>query len=117
MNPDTLTSELLGYSAAGLVLITFLARSITTLRAIAIVSNVLFIAYALLAWLPPVLVLHALLLPINAWRLWQTAHTPTRPFERVEPVLVLQAPTLASFHAGAPPVAPPHGATNAQTPA
>jgi hypothetical protein len=89
MNPDTLTSDLLGYSAAGLVLITFLAQAITTLRAIAIASNVLFIAYGLVAWLPPVLLLHALLLPINAWRLWQAAHTPPRPIDRVEPVLLL----------------------------
>ena len=106
MNPDSFTSELLGYSAAGLVLVTFLARSITVLRAIAIASNVMFIAYALVAWLPPVLLLHALLLPINAWRLWQASHTPVRPFERVEPVLVLPAPTLASLHAGTSPVTP-----------
>jgi len=106
MNPDTLTSDVLGYSAAGLVLVTFLAQSITVLRAIAIASNVMFIGYALVAWLPPVLVLHALLLPINAWRLWQASHIPARPFERVEPVLVLPAPTLASFHAGTSPVTP-----------
>ena len=73
MNPDTFASDLLGYSAAGLVLITFLAQQITTLRAVAIASNLMFIAYALVAWLPPVLVLHLMLLPINAWRLWQAS--------------------------------------------
>ena len=117
MNPDTFTSDLLGYTAAGLVLITFLAQSMCTLRAIAIASNVMFIAYALVAGLSPVLLLHMLLLPLNVWRLWQTSRKPARPFERVEPVLVLHAPTLASFHAGTPPVAPPRSATNAQTPA
>lgn len=75
MNADITASDLLGYMAAGLVLVTFLAQSMTTLRAIAIASNVMFIAYALLAWLPPVLVLHALLLPLNAWRLWQVARS------------------------------------------
>ena len=69
MNPDTFASDLVGYTAAGLVLLTFLARSMGTLRAVAIASNAMFIAYALLADVPPVLLLHALLLPLNAWRL------------------------------------------------
>jgi hypothetical protein len=68
---DTRLTELLGYAAAGLVLATFSARSIVTLRAFAIASNLLFIAYAAFAQLPPVLVLHLLLLPINIVRLRQ----------------------------------------------
>jgi len=64
-------TELLGYAAAGLVLATFSARSIAALRALAIASNLLFIAYAAGAHLPPVLILHALLLPINLLRLRQ----------------------------------------------
>jgi hypothetical protein len=64
-------TDLLGYAAAGLVLATFSARAITTLRALAIASNLLFIAYAACAGLAPVLVLHALLLPLNAIRLRQ----------------------------------------------
>ena len=64
-------TDLLGYAAAGLVLATFSARSLATLRALAIVSNLLFIAYAACAGLLPVLVLHALLLPLNAIRLRQ----------------------------------------------
>jgi hypothetical protein len=104
MNPDTFASDLLGYCAAGLVLITFLAHSITTLRALAIASNVMFIAYALIAWLPPVLVLHALLLPLNAWRLWQASRAQPREPPRHEPTW--SAPPLASFRAGLPPIAP-----------
>jgi hypothetical protein len=107
MNPDTFAADLLGYAAAGLVLITFLAQQITTLRAVAIASNVMFIAYALVAWLPPVLVLHLMLLPINAWRLWQASRAPAPETARTEPALVLRAPTLVSFRAGAAPVAPP----------
>ncbi len=106
MNPDTFASDLLGYSAAGLVLVTFLAQQIATLRAIAIASNVMFIAYAVVAWLPPVLVLHLMLLPINAWRLWQASRTSPPQPARSEPAQVLRAPTLASFRAGAEPVAP-----------
>lgn len=64
-------TELLGYTAAVLVLGTFSATSIITLRALAIASNVLFIAYAFSAQLPPVLLLHALLLPLNLLRLGQ----------------------------------------------
>ena len=64
-------TELLGYAAAGLVLATFSARSIIALRVLAIASNLLFVAYAAGAHLTPVLVLHALLLPINLVRLRQ----------------------------------------------
>jgi CRP/FNR family cyclic AMP-dependent transcriptional regulator len=65
-------SDLLGYVAAGLVLVTFSVRSMTALRSVAIASNVMFIAYAVAAQLMPVLILHALLLPLNIWRLRQT---------------------------------------------
>jgi hypothetical protein len=109
MNPDSLASDLLGYAAAALVLITFVAQSMRALRTIAIASNLAFIAYALVASLPPVLALHLVLLPLNAWRLWQ-ASRPMRkpePLQRVEPSIVLPAPRLASFRAGATPVAPP----------
>ena len=66
---DAQLTEALGYVAAGLVLGTFASRSIVTLRSLAIVSNLMFIAYAACANLPPVLMLHALLLPLNFVRL------------------------------------------------
>lgn len=65
----TATPELLGYAAAALVFLTFSLRSIIALRAMAIVSNLMFIAYALAAHLGPVLILHLALLPLNLWRL------------------------------------------------
>lgn len=68
-------NDWLGYVASALVLITFSARSITTLRIVAIASNVMFVAYAVSAQLPPVLLLHLLLLPLNMWRLVQAAHS------------------------------------------
>jgi hypothetical protein len=106
MIPDSLASDLLGYAAAALVLITFVAQSMRALRAIAIASNVAFIAYALVAQLPPVLVLHLVLLPLNAWRLWQATRAHPTAAPRIEPSGALPAPTLASFRAGAAPVAP-----------
>jgi hypothetical protein len=107
MNPDTFASDLLGYAAAGLVLLTFLAQSMGTLRAVAIASNVMFIAYALLADVPPVLLLHVLLLPLNAWRLWQASRSSAAPVESTEPTPVARVAPLASFRAGSAPVAPP----------
>ena len=64
-------TDLVGYAAAGLVLATFSARSLIALRVLAIASNVLFIVYGAGAQLPPVLILHALLVPINLLRLCQ----------------------------------------------
>lgn len=60
-----------GFAAAGLVLATFCMRSMDTLRWVAIASNVAFIAYGYLDGLPPVLLLHILLLPVNVYRLVQ----------------------------------------------
>lgn len=64
--------DLLGYLASALVLATFCTRDMVPLRALAITSNLAFIVYAVWAGLPPVLLLHALLLPLNAWRLAET---------------------------------------------
>jgi hypothetical protein len=115
MSPDIAPSDLLGYAAAGLVLVTFLAQSMTMLRSIAIASNVMFIAYALIASLPPVLALHALLLPLNVWRLWQASRAQATPATRQEPPWV--APALATFRAGATPCRPPLPSRNASPPA
>jgi CRP/FNR family transcriptional regulator, cyclic AMP receptor protein len=62
-------SEGAGYLASVLVLLTFLMKDMRPLRITAILSNIAFIVYAALNWLPPVLVLHLLLLPVNVHRL------------------------------------------------
>ncbi len=79
------TVDLLGYAASALVLLAFSLRSLTALRVVAIASNLTFLAYASAAHLPPVLVLHAALLPINLWRLWQCVGARA-PLQRVDPV-------------------------------
>lgn len=61
--------DLLGYLASLLVLATFSMRGMVALRLVAIASNLAFIAYAAIAGIHPVLLLHALLLPMNVWRL------------------------------------------------
>lgn len=62
--------------AAALVFASFFMKTIVPLRALAIASNLAFIAYALLGWregvfdkVLPILVLHGALLPLNLWRL------------------------------------------------
>jgi CRP/FNR family cyclic AMP-dependent transcriptional regulator len=61
--------DYIGYLASVLVLCTFCARTMIPLRVIALGSNVAFLGYAGLLHLYPVLLLHAVLMPINAWRL------------------------------------------------
>jgi CRP/FNR family transcriptional regulator, cyclic AMP receptor protein len=63
------TTDTLGYFAASLVLATFCAKTMIPLRALAIASNLAFIAYSLSAHLWPILLLHAIMLPLNAARL------------------------------------------------
>ena len=58
-----------GYFASTMVLLTFLTKDMRLLRVLAILSNVAFITYGSLVWIPPVLCLHCLLLPVNAIRL------------------------------------------------
>lgn len=61
--------EVFGYVAAGLVLATFTMRTMVPLRLLGISSNIAFIAYGYAAGLLPVLILHAILLPLNIYRL------------------------------------------------
>jgi CRP/FNR family cyclic AMP-dependent transcriptional regulator len=58
-----------GYFAASLVLGTFCAKTMVPLRSLAIASNLAFITYAACAGLWPILVLHAIMLPLNLLRL------------------------------------------------
>src|SRR5665647_118649 len=67
--PHGLMLDLLGYAASFAVLTTFLMRTMLPLRLIAILSNVLFLAYGYAAHINPVFFLHMALLPINTVRL------------------------------------------------
>jgi hypothetical protein len=63
--------EILGYAASAAVLVTFCMSTMIPLRVVALVSNVLFCAYGYFDHLHPVLILHAILLPVNLLRLVQ----------------------------------------------
>jgi len=60
--------EAAGYLASALVLATFCMKTMIPLRCAAVVSNIAFIVYGFYDDVYPVLVLHAVLLPLNAWR-------------------------------------------------
>jgi hypothetical protein len=63
--------DIVGYAAALAVLGSFCMTTIVPLRILAVVSNLLFGAYGMMAHLYPVFVLHSILLPINVFRLAQ----------------------------------------------
>jgi hypothetical protein len=71
-------SDELGWAAAALVLASFCLKTIYSLRIVAACSNVAFIAYALSVGAVPILVLHALLLPLNIFRLAQNVYLKRR---------------------------------------
>jgi hypothetical protein len=60
-----------GFLAAGLVFAAFVMKEMVALRIVAMCSNVAFVVYGLGLHLTPVWLLHAVLLPLNAWRLLQ----------------------------------------------
>jgi hypothetical protein len=59
----------IGFIASGLALATFGMKDMVNLRTVAICSNIAFIIYGFVLDLPPVLILHVMLLPLNGWRL------------------------------------------------
>ena len=68
------TAEIIGYLASALVFATFYMKTMIPLRAVAVASNVAFISYGYLGGMPPILILHMALLPLNLCRLQQSLH-------------------------------------------
>jgi hypothetical protein len=64
-------SHWVGWLAAGLVFVSFYLRTISSLRLVAVISNVAFMLYAICVSALPIFVLHMLLLPLNIVRLIQ----------------------------------------------
>jgi CRP/FNR family cyclic AMP-dependent transcriptional regulator len=91
-----LNGEIAGYVASAFVFATFYVRTMVPLRILAIASNLMFITYAAMENLLPVLVLHSALLPVNAKRLFEikklleiTRSTPAKdaPIEAIIPYM------------------------------
>jgi hypothetical protein len=72
-------ADALGYAASCAVLASFLMRTMVSLRLVAILSNVLFVAFGYIAKVHPVFFLHMALLPINVWRLFIAADAASVP--------------------------------------
>jgi CRP/FNR family transcriptional regulator, cyclic AMP receptor protein len=62
-------TTVVGYLASALVFATFWMKMPSRLREFGIASNVAFFTYGLMAHAYPVAVLHAVLFPLNVWRL------------------------------------------------
>lgn len=63
--------EIIGWLAALSTLGAYSMRTMLPLRIVAINSNLLFLTYGYLTEVYPMLVLHAVLLPFNSYRLWE----------------------------------------------
>src|SRR3954469_23356876 len=92
--------NLLGYTAASLVLATFCAKSMVTLRVLALCSNVAFVLYAIEASLWQIMLLHVLMLPLNLLRMREALEAggcfPLKLPNGITPIRVLTL-TLRSF--------------------
>lgn len=75
----------IGYVASALVLAAFCMKEMVPLRIVAVGSNLAFLTYGVALGLVPVWLLHAILLPINCWRLWE-ALSSAEPGGRTRPI-------------------------------
>lgn len=61
----------LGVIGTVLLCASFLVKSMLRLRALALASNVFFIAWGYVEWVWPTLALNSVILPLNAWHIWE----------------------------------------------
>lgn len=93
--------DLIGWTAAGMTMLTFACNDMRRLRVLALVANLAFIAYGSLAALLPVLVLHLVLAPINLWRLFgSSSGDAARDAEGGARAVVVLATAPARPHGG-----------------
>jgi CRP-like cAMP-binding protein len=65
--------EIIGFVGAALMVATLAMKTMIPLRALGIISSIFQIAFALLAGITPMLIQHSILLPMNAYRLFEQA--------------------------------------------
>lgn len=95
--------EFVGYIAAAITVATFWMRTMIPLRVAGIASNVAWIAYGALASVYPPLILHVLVLPLNAVRLRQMIKLvrQVRAASAGDPEMGWLKPFMAARHAQA----------------
>jgi hypothetical protein len=64
-------ATVLGVIGTVLLCASFLVKSMLNLRALALASNVFFIAWGYVEWVWPTLALNGIILPLNAWHIWE----------------------------------------------
>src|SRR5215472_3000502 len=88
-----------GYVASALVLAAFCMKEMVPLRIVALCSNLAFIAYGMGLGLTPIWLLHAVLLPMNVWRLCELREAasigPAQAKFRAARSLLSRAPAFA----------------------
>ena len=62
----------------------FLVKSMLKLRALALASNVFFIAWGYVEWVWPTLALNSVILPLNAWYIWEIQRLTTEIAQATE---------------------------------
>ena len=94
--------DILGYAASATVLATFCMNTMIPLRLTAILSNILFASFGLNAHIYPVMILHVILLPVNALRLIQVRRLVQGTLQRTDLSMkdILPVMTHRRFHAG-----------------
>jgi CRP-like cAMP-binding protein len=65
--------EIIGFVGAALMVVTLAMKTMIPLRAVGVISSVFQISFALLAGITPMLIQHSVLLPMNAYRLYEQA--------------------------------------------
>ena len=80
------------YLACSLVLLTFYMKDMLQLRVAALCSNFAFLSYGIALHLFPVAILHAILIPMNGWRLLGLLRERGRKKRLVELVDDLSSP-------------------------
>jgi CRP-like cAMP-binding protein len=68
-----MTIEIIGFVGAALMVATLAMKTMIPLRAVGVISSIFQIAFALLAGITPMLIQHSILLPMNAYRLYEQA--------------------------------------------
>jgi hypothetical protein len=86
--------EVVGYMAAACMLLTFMMTNRLMLRLFALIGNIFFISYGIGAGLVPVVILHAILAPINIGHLWRAIKSyNTRPYSKADLVRSVVKPS------------------------
>jgi hypothetical protein len=78
---SSLWIEAIGFIGSGLAVLTYWMRDMFVLRIQAVAGCLVFIAYGAMIGSYPLLAMELLLLPINAWRLFELQRARHRPIQ------------------------------------